>query len=122
MELGRHGSLWLGHAPATRFPRFEGDGRYDVAVIGGGITGVTAALLLARAGRSVALVDQHLIAGGTTGHSTAKVTSQHGINYVRLRLTLGEGAARTYASAQEAAKERIAAFVGDEQIECEFRR
>jgi glycine/D-amino acid oxidase-like deaminating enzyme/nitrite reductase/ring-hydroxylating ferredoxin subunit len=122
MDLGRHASLWLERAADARFPRFQGDGRYDVAVIGGGITGVTAALLLARAGRSVVLVDQHAIAGGTTGHSTAKVTSQHGINYLRLRLTLGEGAARTYASGQEAAKERIAAFVADENIDCDFRR
>jgi glycerol-3-phosphate dehydrogenase len=71
MDLGRHGSLWLERAPETGYPRIDGDRRCDVAVIGGGITGVTAGLLLARAGRSVALVDQHVLAGGTTGHSTA---------------------------------------------------
>jgi glycine/D-amino acid oxidase-like deaminating enzyme/nitrite reductase/ring-hydroxylating ferredoxin subunit len=122
MELGRHSSIWLDRAPETAYPRLEGVRRYDVAVIGGGITGVTAALLLARAGMSVGLVDQHVVAGGTTGHSTAKVTSQHGITYLRLRLTLGYDAARTYAQAQEAAKDQIAALVADEAIECGFRR
>jgi glycine/D-amino acid oxidase-like deaminating enzyme len=122
MELGRHSSIWLDRAPETAYPRLEGVRRYDVAVIGGGITGVTAALLLARAGMSVGLVDQHVVAGGTTGRSTAKVTSQHGITYLRLRLTLGYDAARTYAQAQEAAKDQIAALVADEAIECGFRR
>jgi glycine/D-amino acid oxidase-like deaminating enzyme/nitrite reductase/ring-hydroxylating ferredoxin subunit len=119
---GRHVSLWLEtEPPRAREAALGGERRFDVAVVGAGITGLTAALLLARAGRSVAVVDQHVVAGGTTGHSTAKVTSQHGLNYGGLRLTHGAGAARLYGQAMEAAKERIAAFV-DEGIECGFRR
>jgi glycine/D-amino acid oxidase-like deaminating enzyme/nitrite reductase/ring-hydroxylating ferredoxin subunit len=59
---------------------------------------------------------------GTTGHSTAKVTSQHGITYARLRLTHGTGGARTYADANERAKEWIARVVEEERIDCDFRR
>jgi glycine/D-amino acid oxidase-like deaminating enzyme/nitrite reductase/ring-hydroxylating ferredoxin subunit len=92
-----------------------------VAVAGGGITGLTAALVLAREGRSVALLERERIGSGATGHTTAKVTSQHGATYLRLRLTLGQGAAAAYGAANEAAKERIAAFV-EEGIECDFRR
>jgi glycine/D-amino acid oxidase-like deaminating enzyme/nitrite reductase/ring-hydroxylating ferredoxin subunit len=115
-------SLWFDTtAPRDGYPPLAGDRRVDVAVVGAGITGMTAALLLARAGRSVAAVDQHVVAGGTTGHSTAKVTSQHGLTYALLRLTHGRRAARTYAQAMEAAKERIAALVG-EGIDCAFRR
>ena len=118
---GRHVSLWLdASGPRTGYPPLDGDRRVEVAVVGAGITGLTAALLLARAGRSVAVVDQHVVGGGTTGHSTAKVTSQHGLTYGRLRLTHGGAAARTYAHAMETAKERIAAFV-DEGIACGFR-
>jgi glycine/D-amino acid oxidase-like deaminating enzyme/nitrite reductase/ring-hydroxylating ferredoxin subunit len=115
-------SLWFDTTePRDEHRPLAGDRRVDVAVVGAGITGMTAALLLARAGRSVAVVDQHVVAGGTTGHSTAKVTSQHGLTYALLRLTHGRDAARTYAEAMEAAKEQIAALIA-EGIDCSFRR
>jgi glycine/D-amino acid oxidase-like deaminating enzyme/nitrite reductase/ring-hydroxylating ferredoxin subunit len=122
MSIGKHLSLWLDTAqPGTGRPPLEGERRVEVAVVGAGITGMTAALLLARAGRSVAVVDQSIVASGTTGHSTAKVTSQHGLSYALLRLMHGADAARTYGAAMEAAKERIAGFV-EEGIDCGFRR
>jgi glycine/D-amino acid oxidase-like deaminating enzyme/nitrite reductase/ring-hydroxylating ferredoxin subunit len=119
---GRHLSLWLDTTePRPEHPPLDGDTHVDVAVVGGGITGMTAALMLARAGRTVAVVDQHVVAGGTTGHSTAKVTSQHGRAYALLRLAHGRDAARRYGQAMEWAKEHIAALAG-EGIECGLRR
>jgi glycine/D-amino acid oxidase-like deaminating enzyme/nitrite reductase/ring-hydroxylating ferredoxin subunit len=117
----RHTSLWLEDTPATEYPRLDLDRTVDVAVIGGGITGLTTALLLARDGRSVCLVDQSSIGTGTTGHTTAKVTSQHHLTYGRLRISHGTDAATTYGAAMEAAKERVAAFAA-EGIECDLRR
>ncbi len=119
--LGRHVSLWLDDTRATDYPALEGDRRCDVVVVGAGITGMTAGLLLAREGLSVCVIDQNSVATGTTGHTTAKVTSQHHITYARIRATHGKEGAATYASAMEAAKERVAAFVG-EGIACDFRR
>jgi glycine/D-amino acid oxidase-like deaminating enzyme/nitrite reductase/ring-hydroxylating ferredoxin subunit len=116
---GRPRSLWLETTePRTEHPPLDGDTHVDVAVVGAGITGMTAALQLARAGRTVAVVDQHVIGGGTTGHSTAKVTSQHGRAYHLLRLAHGRDAARRYGQAMEWAKEHIAA----QGVECGFRR
>ena len=114
---GRRRSLWL-ETPGPERPPLEGDTHVDVAVVGAGITGMTAALQLARAGRTVAVVDQHVVAGGTTGHSTAKVTSQHGRAYHLLRLAHGRDAARRYGQAMEWAKEHIAG----QEVECGFRR
>jgi glycine/D-amino acid oxidase-like deaminating enzyme/nitrite reductase/ring-hydroxylating ferredoxin subunit len=109
-------SLWFDTGSPDAYPALDGGRRVEVAVMGAGITGMTAALLLARAGRSVAVVDQHVVAGGTTGHSTAKVTSQHRVIYSKLR----PEAARVYGAAMEAAKEQIAELAAS--IACGFRR
>ena len=120
-DLGKHLSLWLDQpAPAGR-PPLAGDETADVVVIGAGITGLTTALLLARGGRDVLVIEADRIGSGASGHTTAKVTSQHGLTYARLAATYGADAARTYGAANEAAKERIAALVG-EGIDCDFRR
>ena len=47
---GKAVSLWVDTAPETSCPQLEGPVEVDVAVIGGGIAGLTAALLLKRAG------------------------------------------------------------------------
>lgn len=114
-------SLWLEDTPSTGYPPLAGDRVFDVAVIGGGITGMTTALLLARAGMAVCLLDKGSIGNGTTGHTTAKVTSQHQLTYSRLRLTHGIDGAAAYGAAMEAAKEQVASFVG-EGIDCDLRR
>ena len=53
-------SYWVDSTPEADFARLEGDLSVDVAVLGAGITGLTAALLLKRAGKSVALLHEHL--------------------------------------------------------------
>ncbi|HYF27623.1 MAG TPA: FAD-dependent oxidoreductase [Baekduia sp.] len=118
---GRHAALWLDDTPGTAYAPLDGDRTCDVAVIGGGITGLTTALLLAREGRSVVLLEQGRLATGTSGHTTAKVTSQHHITYARIEKTHGADGARAYGAGMEAAKERVADLVG-EGIDCDFRR
>ena len=59
-------SLWLAGAPPTAYPALEGDAEFDVAVIGGGIAGVNAALLLKRDGARVAVLERGVVCGGAT--------------------------------------------------------
>jgi glycine/D-amino acid oxidase-like deaminating enzyme/nitrite reductase/ring-hydroxylating ferredoxin subunit len=117
----RHTSVWLDDLPTTSHPSLTERRSFDVAVVGGGVTGLTTALLLARDGLSVCLLDQASVGAGTSGHTTAKVTSQHHLTYAKLRVTHGADGARTYGQAMEAAKERVAAFA-DEGIDCDLRR
>jgi glycine/D-amino acid oxidase-like deaminating enzyme/nitrite reductase/ring-hydroxylating ferredoxin subunit len=116
-------SAWLATRPEPRsFPTLDRDARADVAVLGGGIVGITTALLLQEAGLDVVLLEADRLAHGVSGHTTAKVTSQHGLVYARLRARFGAEGARTYAEANQAALEWIADRVASDAIECDFRR
>jgi glycine/D-amino acid oxidase-like deaminating enzyme/nitrite reductase/ring-hydroxylating ferredoxin subunit len=116
-------SVWIGTAAEQpSFPRLEGDAEAEVAVIGGGIVGITTALLLAEQGADVVLLESGRLARGVTGHTTAKVTSQHGLVYADLRSKFGADGARLYGQANEAALAWIAARVEEHGIECAFRR
>ncbi|RFP19242.1 MULTISPECIES: FAD-binding oxidoreductase [unclassified Duganella] len=58
----------------TRYPKLEGELRVDVAVIGGGFTGLATALELAEQGKRVALVEAHRIGWGQSGRNGGQVT------------------------------------------------
>ncbi len=120
--LCKHTSLWLDTAPESDYPRLDRPLSVDVAVLGGGIVGVSTALLLKRAGMTVAVIEADRIAGGVTGHTTAKLTSLHGLVYDRISSSFGDDGARAYGEANQAGIEQIAQWVADEQIDCDFRR
>ncbi|MFN2568900.1 MAG: FAD-dependent oxidoreductase [Candidatus Dormibacteria bacterium] len=115
-------SLWIGTTPETSYPSLAGDITVDVAVVGGGITGLTAATLLKQAGLKVALLEARRVARGTTGRTTAKVTSLHGLIYDHLTSSVGEEKARMYAEANQAAVELIASLSAERMIPCDLRR
>jgi glycine/D-amino acid oxidase-like deaminating enzyme/nitrite reductase/ring-hydroxylating ferredoxin subunit len=123
VDLLRSASAWLDTAPPQRaYPRLDGEARADVAVIGGGIVGITTALLLAEAGASVVLLEAGRLGHGVSGHTTAKVSSQHGLIYARLRSRFGARTARAYGRANEAALQWIAERVRRDGIDCDWRR
>ena len=113
------GSLWLETAPpAPTFAPLDADVTADVCVVGAGIVGVTAALLLQEAGARVVLIDAGRVGHGVTGHTTGKVSSQHGAIYAQLQSKHGARAAELYGAANEAALDWIEA----RGVDCDFRR
>ena len=115
-------SLWLdGRDPPPRTPALTGQ-HVDVAVIGAGITGATTALLLAREGLSVALIEALRAGHGVTGTTTAKVSALQATVLSTIRSRHGLDAATVYAAASWAGVERVAELAGEEQIECELSR
>jgi glycine/D-amino acid oxidase-like deaminating enzyme/nitrite reductase/ring-hydroxylating ferredoxin subunit len=116
-------SVWIDSEPEQpEHPSLSGDVHADVAVIGGGIVGITAALLLREAGVRVVLLEADRLARGVTAYTTAKVTSQHGVVYSNLRSRHGAEAARAYAEANEGGLAWIAERVERHGIDCDFRR
>jgi glycine/D-amino acid oxidase-like deaminating enzyme/nitrite reductase/ring-hydroxylating ferredoxin subunit len=119
---GKNTSLWVDTAPETDYPVLTPGLHVDVAVLGGGIAGLTTALLLKRDGAKVAVVEAGRVGGGVTAYTTAKVTSLHGIQYQSVESSFGADGARAYAEANEAGLERVAQFVDELGIDCDFRR
>jgi len=117
---GRAESYWLATTPESNYPALSGDINVDVAIIGGGIVGITSAFLLKEVGVSVAVIEADRIIKGATGYTTAKITSQHNLIYDRLISRFGRAQAKQYAEANQAAIDRIEYIVRSWDISCDF--
>lgn len=113
-------SLWLSEDLNKNFESLDDDVSTDVCIIGAGIFGLSCGYYLSKAGLDVTIVDKSDIARKTTGHTTAKITSQHGLFYTYLVDTYGEQFAKDYLSANEEAIENIKNIIDEEHINCDF--
>ena len=77
-------SFWLQDCALPHYPPLEQDETAQAAVIGGGIAGILCAYFLTKAGVRCVLVEADRICCGTTAHTTAKLTAQHGLLYAQL--------------------------------------
>lgn len=119
---GKHTSLWLDTTPETHFPPLTEDLTVDVAIIGGGMAGLTAATLLKAEGKSVAVLEAGQLVQGVTAYTTAKITSLHLLIYDYLIRHFGKEKASAYADANQTAIEQIAELVREKNIDCDFSR
>lgn len=74
-------SLWLNDNSLPEFFSLEGDYKTHVLIIGGGLCGILCAYELEKLGIDYILAEKDEICRGTTGNTTAKITSQHGLIY-----------------------------------------
>ena len=115
-------SYWRATNDFEMFPKLSEDIEVDIAIIGAGLTGITAAYLLSKLGRKVIVVEGSRILTGTTGFTTAKVTAQHGPIYQKLINTFGEEQAKLYYEANTAALHFIEQTASDLGIHCDFEK
>jgi glycine/D-amino acid oxidase-like deaminating enzyme/nitrite reductase/ring-hydroxylating ferredoxin subunit len=115
-------SVWSEAKPTPPQAPLEGNLIVDDAVVGGGITGITTALLLARAGRRVVVLEARRIGKGETGKTTAHLTETLDVPYHALAARFGVEGARLAAAGQREAIERVAAFCDELGIDCGFHR
>jgi glycine/D-amino acid oxidase-like deaminating enzyme/nitrite reductase/ring-hydroxylating ferredoxin subunit len=114
--------LWIDTTSVQRYEPLQKSFHADVCIIGGGITGLTAAHLLKQAGKSVAVVELSRIGYGETGHTTAHVTEVLDIGYGELISNFGFEAARLATQSCRTAIQFIEGQVRELKIDCGFAR
>ncbi len=115
-------SPWKAGDLSTQLPSLDRDLQTDVCIVGGGISGMTTAYLLAREGRSVVVLDDGPIGGGETGRTTAHLSNAFDDRYYEVERLFGERGSRLIAESHTAAIDRIEQIVRDEEIKCDFDR
>lgn len=113
-------SYWQTGSALERYPRLSGNLEVDVVVIGGGITGITSAYLLQKAGKRVALLERGRLAGVDTGHTTAHLTCAIDTPLTKLVKDFGDDHAQAVWDAGLAAMDQVAECVETERIDCGF--
>ncbi|WP_109607294.1 FAD-dependent oxidoreductase [Mucilaginibacter oryzae] len=92
----------------------------DCLIVGGGITGLTAALLLQRAGRQTAIAEAHTIGFGTTGGTSAHINTFADTTYAEAESVFGEEGARLFARAITDGAGLIRSNINELAIDCDY--
>lgn len=108
---------------SKEYARFKGESAADVVIIGGGISGVTLAYLLSKAGKSVIVLEKGTLRDSShTAYTTAMITAQVDTNFIDLIKIFGHNSAYNVWQAGVDAINLIEKNIKEENIDCEFLR
>ena len=113
-------SFWINNLKNKTYPTLNEDLNIDVCIIGGGITGISCGYYLTKNNLKVCILEKDKIMEKTSGHTTAKITSQHGLIYKYLYDSYGEDTAKKYLYSNEEAITNIKNVIDTENIDCDF--
>jgi glycine/D-amino acid oxidase-like deaminating enzyme/nitrite reductase/ring-hydroxylating ferredoxin subunit len=116
-------SIWKNKAEMAYFPPLRNDITVDVAIVGGGITGLTAAYILSRAGKKVAVLEARKIGEGATGSSTGNLYCTIGSPGLHnLKSKFNTQKIKEVVESRATAVNFIEARIKEFAIECDFNR
>jgi len=113
-------SFWINNFKSKSYPTLDKDLNVDVCIIGGGITGISCGYYLSKNNFNVCILEKDKIMEKTSGHTTAKITSQHGLIYKYLFDSYGKDCAQKYLDSNQEAITNIKNIIDEENIDCDF--
>lgn len=113
-------SFWINNFKSKSYPTLDEDLNVDVCIIGGGITGISCGYYLSKNNLKVCILEKDKIMEKTSGHTTAKITSQYGLIYKYLFDYYGKEYAKKYLDSNQEAITNIKNIIDLENIECDF--
>lgn len=120
-QFPRQRSLWLEGSERPEFAPVGIESQTDDLVVGAGLTGLTTALLLARAGRRVTVVEARSMGAVTTGNTTAKISMLQGTRYSNLRKHHSQKIAHAYLEANRQGMEWLLRYCDDRSVPVQHR-
>ena len=94
-------SFWIENFKNKTYPTLNENLDIDVCIIGGGITGISCGYYLTKNNLKVCILEKDRVMEKTSGHTTAKITSQHGLIYKYLYDSYGKDTAKKYLDSNQ---------------------
>lgn len=113
-------SFWIENFKTKTYPKLDKNLNVDVCIIGGGLTGISCAYYLSKAGLKICILEKDKIMEKASGHTTAKITAQHGLIYKYLFDSYGKDTAQKYLNSNLEAITNIKNIIDTENIDCDF--
>lgn len=113
-------SFWIENFETETYPKLEENLNVDVCIIGGGLTGISCGYYLSNAGLKTCILEKDKIMQKASGHTTAKITAQHGLIYKYLFDSYGKEIAKKYLDSNLEAITNIKNIIDTENIDCDF--
>lgn len=113
-------SFWTAQNPLASYDSLKLNSNCDVSIIGAGISGLSTAYLLLKAGKSVIVLDQGHVAQGETSRTSAHLSNVLDDHYTDLEELFGQEGAKLAAESHAAAIELIREISESENIDCSF--
>lgn len=88
------------------YPKLCENIEVDICIVGAGLVGITSAYFLSDSNLKIAIIERDKVCSHVSGHSTAKITSQHNLFYDYLINSYGKDFAKGYLDANEEAVKR----------------
>jgi glycine/D-amino acid oxidase-like deaminating enzyme/nitrite reductase/ring-hydroxylating ferredoxin subunit len=121
-QTGTSLSLWAATSEVPRFPQLHNDVEVDICIVGGGITGLTAAYLLANEGMEVTIIDDGTIGGGESGRTTAHLSCVLDDSFHEMEKSIGKDKLKLAIQSHIEAIDAIEQIIKNEKIDCDFKR